>query len=332
MQIGKLSQEKLEELIFNRIKCRHEEVICGAGTGEDCAILKLKDEYCVLSTDPITAASDGIAKLSIHINANDVASAGAEAFAMLVTMLIPPQSTEAEVKKVLDELMETADKENIDIIGGHTEITDAVNRIVISATVLGKAKKPIATRGAKAGDSLVITKTAGIEGTRIICMDYPQAVKDLDESEINEADSYDELLSVSKEAVIAAEIGVNAMHDITEGGVLGAVYEMAAASELGALVCYEDIPVSRLTAKVCSAAGIDPLRLISSGSMLIACSPSKKDVLVNELCKKGIPASCIGELTKDKKMLIKSKTGLSEISPPGSDEIYKAVSRFGGKD
>ena len=331
MEIGKLSQEQLEKLIFNRIKYKHKEVITGSGTGEDCAILKM-DDYCVLSTDPITAASDGIAKLCIHINANDVASAGAEAFAMLITMLIPPEASQDEVEKVMDQLIETAEQENIDIIGGHTEVTDAVNRIVISATVLGKTKRPLSTAGAKSGDSLIITKSAGIEGTRIICMDFPCISEKLTNEEIIEADAYSKLLSVTKEAEISVKIGVNAMHDITEGGVLGAVYEMASASGLGAIIDNNRIPVTPLTKKVCELVNIDPLKLISSGSMLIACDDTKKDILMHSLEEAGISASWIGTLDDSGKCFIKNKTGLLVISPPGSDEIYKVVSHFGGKD
>lgn len=331
MKVGKLSQKMLDELILDRIKCRHSEVVCGAGIGEDCAVLKFDGEYCVLSTDPITAASDGISKLCVHINANDVASSGAEPIAMLVTILIPPESSYDEVKKVIDELIETAEHENIDIVGGHTEVTDAVKRLIVSATVLGKTAKPLKTAGGEPGHALIMSKFAGIEGTKIICGDYKELAGVLDDNERTELETMGDMLSVVEESRIASKIGVSAMHDITEGGVLGAVYEMSRACGCGAVIDEQSIPVKNSTRKLCSKLGINVLRLISSGSMLIACEEEKVSQLLTGLEQSGIHASRIGMLMNNSDIMLKTQTGLLKIDPPGSDEIYKVVSRFGEK-
>ncbi len=125
-------------------------------------------------------------------------------------------------------------KLNVEILGGHTEVTRAVNKMVISCTVIGKGedKSAVATSGAREGDDIIITKNLCLEGTSIIVNDYEKEVANiLSEAEIKEAKSYIENISVVKEGLISGKFGVNSMHDITEGGILGAIWEVAKASK-----------------------------------------------------------------------------------------------------
>ena len=131
MKIGKLTNEQLQALVIDKLKVGRREVVLGAGIGEDCAVLDFADNLCVISTDPITGASEDAGSLAVHISANDVSAAGGEPVAMLVTMLIPPSATMEQLERVTDALCTQAGRLNIDIVGGHTEITDAVNRVVL---------------------------------------------------------------------------------------------------------------------------------------------------------------------------------------------------------
>lgn len=320
MELGKLSNEKLKTLVLNKLKHKCEDVVIRPGVGEDCCAIKIGGELCVLSTDPITACSADAGTLAVHVTANDIASSGVKPIAMLVTMLVPPSASEADVERVADQITAAADLLEIEIVGGHTEVTDAVNRIVISTTALGKSDKMVSTAGALLGDDIILTKSAGIEGTGIILADYADRVQ-LSEDEKNEIAVLAQGISVVKEGIVAAYAGANSMHDVTEGGVLGAVYEMCEASGMGAVITEANIPIAPVTRKICAQLNINPLRLISSGSMLIT---GNAEVLLPALKKAGVQAAVIGQITKEN-VLLHTENGTIEIEPPGADELYKIL-------
>lgn len=311
---GKLDNDTLKLLVLDKLNFKRKEVVLRAGVGEDCAALDL-DGLCVVTADPITAAASDMGSLCVHVCANDLASAGAEPVAMFVTALLPVGTEMTEVDKVFSSLAQTASELNIEIAGGHTEITSAVVRTVLCATMLGISDKLISTAGAQPGDDIIFTKTAGIEGTLIILSDFSEKADCLTSEERTEALAMKKCISVLPEGRIGARMGVHSMHDVTEGGVLGAVHEMCIAAGVGAEV--SDIPVAPSTAKLCAHLKIDPLRLISSGSMLMACSNGPEMLL--ELNKVGIQAQVIGRVTENLGIL---HNGVP-IKPPSTDELYK---------
>jgi len=322
MKIGKLSWDDLSKIIDNNKGNLRDEVRIRSGIGEDCSVVGFGEYECVLSTDPITAAENNIGRLAVHINANDIASCGAEPIGILVTVLAPPSCQLEDIYKVMREINEEAKKLNMEILGGHTEVTDSVNRIVVSCTVIGKAKagKAVATSGAKAKDHIIVTKKLCLEGTAILVNDYYDLVKEaLTPEEIKEAKSYMDRLSVFDEGKIAGEFGVNSMHDITEGGVLGALWEVAEGSNLGFKIYKDRLPISEITKKLCDLFNIDPLKFISSGSMIITCSDGYG--LVDKLKNRGIEATVVGEVIEIAKILVDDNKEIN-ILPPERDEIF----------
>ena len=325
MKEGKIPPELLKSLVFNNIKVRNEEVILRPEIGEDCAAIDFGSHACVLSTDPITGAVKDAGALAIHISCNDVATSGVRPVGIMVTILAPPKTTEEDIKRVMEEAGEAASKLGVEIIGGHTEVTSAVNRIVISTTALGKAQKDriVRSSGAKAGDDVIMTKWAGLEGTSIIASDKGKELEAvLTPEEIESARSFIHNISVVEEGVTAGEFGASSMHDVTEGGILGAAWEIAESSGKGIDIYIDKIPVREVTKKICSFYGIDPYRLISSGSMLI--TASKGAELVRLLEEKGIPAVIIGRITEAGRNIIRNGD-ISLLNPPDADEIYKAL-------
>ena len=231
MKIGKISNELLQSAILDSISYQRPEVIIRPNIGEDCSVLEFgKNENIVLSTDPITGATKHIGNLAVHISCNDVSTSGAEPVGILVTILLPPDSTEEEFKVIMKDITKAAKDSNIEIIGGHTEITDAVTRPVVSTTVIGKVKKEdmIATNGALDGQDIILTKWAGLEGTAILANEYESVlVEALGQQVVDAAKSLENHLSVVRESKVAHKCGVTSMHDATEGGILGAVWEVS---------------------------------------------------------------------------------------------------------
>ncbi|WP_425446378.1 AIR synthase family protein [Dethiothermospora halolimnae] len=327
MKIGKLPNDVLEDIVLSNITEKRKEVLWGAGVGEDCAVLDFGKEACVMSTDPITGAIKNIGSLAVHISCNDVASNGAEPIGVLLTILVPPNTTKEDISEIMSDASDAANSLNVSIIGGHTEITDAVNKVVISATVVGKQlkEKILNPKNINIGDKVIITKMAGIEGTSIIAHDLEEKLKNkLTNEELTEAKNMDKYTSVVKEGKICGEIGVDYMHDVTEGGLLGAIWETSKAIDRGIKIKRDSIPVSPVTNKICNIFNIDPLKLISSGSMVIIASEEKVKLITKGLYNNNIKSTIIGEVI-DKGIFMEDKGSLNEILPPKSDELYKVV-------
>jgi hydrogenase expression/formation protein HypE len=322
MKVGKLNWDELKELIDSSRGKSREDVRIKSGVGEDCCVIDFGDYECALSTDPITGASENSGRLAVHINCNDVASTGVEPIGIMVTILAPEEAAMEDIKRVMKEIDEESRKLGIEVLGGHTEVTKAVNKMVISCTVIGKSKlgKAVATAGAREGDDIIVTKELCLEGACIIASDYEDVMSGvLSARELDEAKAYMEQISVVPEGLIAGDFGVNSMHDITEGGVLGALWEVANASGKGFIAYRDKMPVAPVAQKICSSFGIDPLRLISSGSMLITCSGGEK--LVELLGKKGIKAQIVGKIVDFGGYLVDGGERL-EVQPPERDELF----------
>lgn len=325
MKSGKLDSELLKSIVFNNITYQREEIMIRAGIGEDCAVIDFGKFACVMSTDPITGANNKVGRLAVHIACNDIASNGVEPLGLLLTILVPEGTTETELNEIMKEAGEAAAELNVEIMGGHTEVTSAVNKIVISSTVIGKQLKERVTftKGAKPGDLIIMTKNAGLEGTAIIAHDWEDRLrKALGNNIVDEGKEMMQNISVVKEGVIAGKIGVTAMHDVTEGGLLGALWELCEASAVGTLIDKERINIAPATKKICQYFNIDPLKLISSGCMLITVAQEKAPELLDQYKKNGIIANVIGEITAEGKF-IQDGENIFEILPPESDELYK---------
>ncbi len=318
MKLGKLDNDTLERLILDRFKKTRSESFGAPHIGMDCAMLDFGGDLIVCSCDPITSAdAKHIGALSVHVNCNDAAAGGAEPVALLVTLLLPPSETEETVAMIAEDLQDAAERAGVDIIGGHTEVTDAVTRITTCTTVLARTPRTKTLCGAKPGDAIVMTKWAGLEGTMLIASDKPELLAGLPAETVARARALSKHLSVVPESRIAMKNGAHAMHDVTEGGVLGAVWELAAQTHCGVTVDKDAIPVSEETRAIANAANVDPYRLMASGSMLIACENGEK--MQNALSDAGIPAAVIGRITaRDFRF-----TDGSPIDPPAADELYR---------
>ncbi|MDR2296139.1 MAG: AIR synthase family protein [Clostridiales Family XIII bacterium] len=328
LKTGKLDNKLLEEIVFRHIRHRRPEVLTRPGVGEDCAVVDFGPYECVLSTDPITAASAQAGLLAIHVSCNDIASNGVAPLGVMLAVLLPEGTKEEEIREIMRRAAEAAEELEVEIIGGHTEITAAVTKPVIISTAIGRAEKG-ASQSAKdmrPGDFLLLTKQAGMEGTGILAHDCERRIAHaLSEAELREAKSMLSRVSVVREGVIAGRIGTAGMHDVTEGGVLGAVWEMCEISGTGAELWEDAIPVAAVTRRICERLGIDGLRLISSGSMLIAARPAKKDALLSAVRAAGVEIACIGVVkARDAGVCMIRRDGARlPVDPPDTDEIYK---------
>lgn len=327
MKIGKIPESVLKRSVFKQIHTKRKEVLLGAGVGEDCAAVKLaEDEIFVVSTDPITGTATDIGHLAIHITMNDLASSGAEPIGVMLTILLPESAEEADLKKMMCQIESVCAEINTQIMGGHTEVTKAVNQPLISVCGVGKAKagKLVSTAGVNPGDDILASKWIALEGTSIIAKEKEKELLQRYPMElVRTAQRFDKYLSVLPEAAAAVRSGVSAMHDVTEGGIFGALWEMAESSGVGLEIDLKKIPIKQETIEVCEMFGINPYELISSGCMLMA-SPDG-NTLLRELGKAGIHAAVIGKATKGNDRVLLNEDERRYLEPPKVDELYKVV-------
>jgi len=332
LNLGKLPQETLIKFVLSKIKVG-ADVLLPPSFGEDGAVIKPKRNILVVVADPITGATEEAGWLAVHVNANDVAVHAAYPKWFITTLLFPPETDEKNIELVMDGVIRALNEVGATLIGGHTEITDRVNDVLISGVMIGEPMvegKFITSGGAKEGDAIIVTKGAGIEGTYILAKEFREKIAGyLKESIIDEAIRFKRMISVLPDVKYSiSSIGlsnIHAMHDITEGGLIGGLYEMAYTSNLGFEVYEEKIPILKPTKEICEVLGLDPLKLIGSGAILIAVENSMAETLVKSLRERNINASIIGKFTKKlRKMgyLIKKDDTKLVIRNAPTDELW----------
>jgi hydrogenase maturation factor len=332
---GKLSPELLRGLVLGQLGARRPETLVPAALGIDAAVIAIDGDWaCVLTCDPITTASSGAGRLAVHVVCNDLAAMGAEPVGVLATLLFPAGTSAATVGALMAEIDATARLLNVEVLGGHTEIAPGVSAPLVVMSGVGRAPRDhvLTAGGGRPGEALVLTKAAALEGTHVLAGDVADTLRGAGVAQdvLDEAVRYGDELSVVREARLAAELGATAMHDPTEGGVVGAVWEMAEASGCGFAVQVGSIPVRAATLTICAALGVDPLRLIASGALLIACHDGGAMVL--GLAERNIPAAQIGELTPldHGRVLIHPDGRAETVSSVGRDELYRLLSETEG--
>jgi len=298
---GKLPNDLLREFL-DQFEFQDPSVLINPGIGEDTAAVDVKtEEVLVLKSDPITFATDAIGQYAVLINANDIATSGAMPRWLLTTLLFPCGVTPAEIHTVIKELQDFCRRWQITLCGGHTEITDAVTRPVVTGMMAGTVArhKLIDKRNMAAGDRVLLSKGVAVEGTAIIAREFGDRLAGLglDDSEIERCRQFLADISIITEARIAAQSSAtSAMHDVTEGGLATALEELSMAGGHRIKIDMDAIPVFAETRKICRLLGIQPLGLIGSGSLLICCRAAGCNSLIKTIGKRGIEVSCIGEV------------------------------------
>lgn len=333
MRLGKIPENVLKRSILKQIKTKRDEVKNGAGIGEDCAVFAFGEETCAVSMDPVLYGKGESPKYAIIKAVNNLAAGGCKPVGVLLTALFPENILETDIKKMMAEAEETCAKLQIQLAGGHTEISDALKKPVFVAAGIGTAAMEkdgtaawISTKGAKPGQEIVITKWIGIEGTVILARErkeelltkYPLHL-------VEEAENFEKYLSVLPEAAAAAKSGALVMHDASGGGIFGALWELAESSGVGLEIDFKKLPVKQETIEICEFFDLNPYELISGGCLLIMADRGLD--LVRILEKEGIPAVVAGKIMDNHDRVVIKDGERRFLELPKSDEIYKFQGR-----
>ena len=330
---GKIPIDILKQIVFKNLGTPRKEIKVGPTAGIDNAVIDIGEKSLIISMDPITGAQERIGWLAVNVNANDIATSGAEPAFLFTCLMLPQNAHKNMVQTISAQMNQAAQELNMAIVGGHAESTPNLTHPIVVACAIGYTQKGkyITSANAKPNDKIILTKTAGIEGTAILASDRENQLKTtLTNEELQKAKDFYQKISIVKDALTAYKTGgVHAMHDPTEGGITGGIHEMADAANLGIHISRERIQVEPETAKICNYFNIDPLQLIGSGALLIAAQPRKASTIAKSLNKSNIPAAIIGEFLPDKtQRIITMPNGKTETLPrPTADHLWQALSR-----
>jgi len=298
---GKLPNNLLAEFL-NGFSFEDPDLLIKAGVGEDIAAADIQnEEVLILKSDPITFATDAIGNYAVLVNANDIATCGADPRWLLTTLLFPNQTSGSEIQHTMRGLNRVALQYGITLCGGHTEITDAVTRPVVVGSLVGTVAKNslVDKKSMQAGDKILFTKSVAVEGTAIIAREMADKLLSMgfSHTEVETSRHFLDHISILEEARVARDVGgVTAMHDVTEGGLATAVSELSIAGHHRLRIHVNRIPIFPQTQRICDGLGISPLGLIGSGSLLICCRSEVKDDMLATIRDAGIDVTCIGDV------------------------------------
>lgn len=328
LTLGKLPPEILRKYLLAMTGAPSKKLMVAPAIGLDFGVVKLDRGYMIVSSDPVTGVEKRIGWYAVNVSANDVATSGNRPEFIQSVILLPENANERMVRRVSAEIHSSAKELGVTIVGGHTELTPGLKRPIVMTTAFAFSDSYVTAADAREGDLVMMTKSAGVEGTAILGNRLVDSSSNEERALARATKKFYSKLSIVGEAEAAFSTGaVHAMHDCTEGGVLGAVYEMAYASKRGFRIHESRIPVAPETRELCSRLHIDPLRLISSGTLLLAVKPGGEGKVSKRLAEIGVASAVIGRFSGRTRISVRTDGSETRIDEPGTDEIWRILAR-----
>lgn len=324
MRTGKISENVLKRSVFKRCKIKNEKVAQGPAIGQDCAIVPVEGKKTVeISTQTVVIDEVCRVRYGIHHAVNNLYCSGAEAIAISLALLLPEDAEEALLREIMDQTDQTCRECEIALAGGHTEVSSAVCQPVLTVTALGAAaEKAHALKELLPGQDLVMTGWTAMEGTALLARKHAAELEKRFPLElVDKAKNFDENLELKTVSEIAWKNGATAMHDVSQGGIFGALWEMCEGAGVGLEADLRKIPIRQETIEICEIYGWNPYCLLSGGSMLIAAGDGQ--ALVSELEKAQILATVIGRTTDKRDKILNNGEECRFLDKPAQDEIQK---------
>ena len=324
MKAGKLKESILKRSVLKQLHIRNTDVIAAPTVGGDYGAVSVTDDLVVvISSDPVTLTKEAIGSSAIIAACNDVACSGATPLGVSVTMLLPTSFNEDELRALMKDLDAACETCGVDILSGHTEVTRAVKEPLVIVTAMGTvAKKDMRhSSGVRPGMDIVATKWVGLEGTAILASEKEEELRSrYAQPFIDKAKVFRQMMSIIPEAAVAVRSGASAMHDVSEGGVFGALWELAESAGVGLEIDLKKIPIRQETIEICEFFDLNPYKLLSGGCLLIATEDGNG--LVMELEKEDIPAVIIGKATDSNDRVLINEEERRFLETTQTDELH----------
>ena len=311
--MSKFSLYDLEKHVFPFVGTDDPDVILGAAFGEDVALTRIGEDVLVSHVDPIIGAIGNIGWLAVHVACNDIATSGAPPRWILLLVLVPTKEDKELLEKIMRDAKRASNEIGVSIIGGHTGYSSGLSRPLVAVTALGIAtdRQPLRTNGAHVGDHVLVTKGIALEGTAILAQDFEAVAlrTGLTRQDLEEARKLMSEVSVVPEALILAGQGATSMHDVTRGGVLETLLEIALLSNVGISIEASRVPILPIVSQFAKMFQFDPLKMISSGTLAATVPPDRMSNVTDSLRNAGVPFADVGRVTDGVGVLLLRKDG-----------------------
>jgi hydrogenase maturation factor len=331
LEAGKLPPGLLSELL-SEFAANDPRVRVGPKVGEDCAVIEMGNRLLIAKSDPVTFVADRIGWYTVQVNANDIACTGGVPRWFLPTILLPPNIDENEIRAIFSDIAMACRELGVSVVGGHTEVSVGISRPIVAGTMLGELDSSanlISSSGAQDGDSIIVTTGLAIEGTAILAREFAADLRRLGVNDDDIARAADYLGKPGISVVSAARalcdsVDVHSMHDVTEGGVITALREVAIGSDVGLVVEAESMPILPESGTICQVLGIDPLGLLGSGALVATLSSSDVPRALRALDATGVSGWEVGQIMEaDEGLWMIDRTGDNALPEFRRDELAR---------
>lgn len=325
MKAGKLSESILKRSVIRQLHTTGSQMLVFPAIGMDFAALKLlPGEAVVSAVETRCLGTSVIGALGVYAAINNLVCSGARALGILVNLLVPTSCTENELRQQMAEVEAACAVEGVPVIGGHTQVVRTVMQPVLTVTAIGAVKEEElkSTSDVRPGMDILVTKWVGLEGTAILALQREaELLNRYAQPFIDRAKTFAQFLSVRSEAAVAAQSGVVAMHDVSEGGIFGALWEMGQSSGVGLEIDLKKIPIRQETIEICEFFDLNPYKLVSGGSMLMAAENGS--AIVQKIRKSGVEATIIGRATESNDRVLINGEERRFLETTQTDELWK---------
>lgn len=329
MKAGKLSESILKRSVFKQLHKRDEKVLARPAVGEDAGAVQLDNgQIMVVATESLTIASKQSGALAVQKATNNLYAKGAKPSGITMSLLVSTATTEQELRRIVKEVDVFCEELGIELVNGHTEVTRAVTKPMLTITAFGtmQTEAMLSAKCMKTGMDLVLTKAIGLEGTALLAIEKEEELSNrFSVPFLAKAKEFMLSTSIRSEAEVAAKSGACAMHDLSEGGVFGALWEMAEAAGVGLKIDLKAIPIRQETVEICEFFDVNPYKLLSGGSLLIATCDGNG--LILKLKEAGIEAAIIGKTTDGNDRILLAGEEGRFLETTQTDEIRKILDK-----
>lgn len=323
MRLGKVSDSVLKRSVLKQIKTTNKEITCGAGLGVDCAIFSsIEGENLATCTNTTVIFEKEDMEIAVIKLANNLSCVSAKPLGIMISILLPESAREIRIRELMEEAQRVCSRLGMQIMGGHTAVSNKVSSCIVTLTGYGKVKEATPGRKKLTNYDIIASKWIGLEGTALLASQYEKELKGRYPAYIiDEAMALRQQMSVIPEAAVAASSGAELLHDVSEGGIFAGLWEIGERLGVGLTIDLKKIPIRQETVEVCEFLGANPYEMAGSGCLLMV---AKDGAAVEEALREaGIPAAVIGKTTDSNDRIIRNGEETRYMDRPAMDEIFK---------
>ncbi len=324
MKAGKLKESVLRRSVLNQLHMTEDAQLVRPSVGTDFGAIQIKDEAVVTAVETRVPGNGILACTSVYAACNNLVCSGARPLGITVNFLVPTESNEQQMREQMQAVDEICVKEQLPVLSGHTEVVRNLKEPFLTVTAVGTVSpdKMLSCTRVKPGMDILVTKYIALEGTAVLAAEHEEQLRTrFAQPFLDTAKSFIQYLSIRPEAKAAAQSGAVALHDLSEGGIYAALWEMGQGSGVGLTIDLKKIPLRQETVEICEYFDLNPYKLLSGGSLLIAAENGH--AVAESLKEAGIEAVVIGKTTDSNDRVLVNGEECRFLETAQTDELWR---------